>query len=188
MILAICSPSRSTNDTASSAGIDPDLPTPVRHGIALTQLIETISANTCQNRRLLRHCRGHDDSRPIPCRPRPRRGVHPRHRRPDHRGRSATSRVHRRDHPVVLGGKGQPLDVGRRRRLHSETMRLAMGVRDGGCTTEGCETPPGLCHAHHDTPWSHGGHTSVEDGRLLCPHHHRRIHDPQLRDPTSPRR
>ena len=53
-----------------------------------------------------------------------------------------------------------------------------MGVRDGGCTAEGCETPPGLCHAHHNTPWSHGGSTSVDDGRLLCPHHHRRIHDP----------
>ena len=30
--------------SSSSSGIDPDLPTPVRHGIALTQLIETISA------------------------------------------------------------------------------------------------------------------------------------------------
>src|SRR6478735_1065543 len=46
MILAISSPSRSTNDTAasSSSGIDPELPTPVRHGIALTQLIETYPA------------------------------------------------------------------------------------------------------------------------------------------------
>ena len=24
-------------------------------------------------------------------------------------------------------------------------MRVAMGVRDGGCTAEHCETPPGLC-------------------------------------------
>ena len=54
--------------------------------------------------------------------------------------------------PVVLGGKSQVLDVGRKRRLHNETMRIAMGVRDGGCTAEGCETPPGLCHAHHNTP------------------------------------
>ena len=36
--------------------------------------------------------------------------------------------------PVVLGGKSQVLDVGRKRRLHTESMRLAMGVRDGGCT------------------------------------------------------
>ena len=54
-----------------------------------------------------------------------------------------------------------------------------MSVRDRGCTAQHCETPPGLCHAHHNTPWSHGGSTSVDDGRLLCPHHHRRIHDPQ---------
>ena len=79
----------------------------------------------------------------------------------------------------MLGGESQVLDVGRTRRLHTESMRLAMGVRDGGCTAQGCEAPPGLCHAHHKIPWSHGGSTSVDDGRLLCPHHHRRIHDPQ---------
>ena len=81
--------------------------------------------------------------------------------------------------PVVLGGKSQVLDVGRKRRLHTESMRLAMGVRDGGCTAQGCETPPGLCHAHHDRPWSAGGPTNVDTGRLLCPHHHRRVHDPK---------
>ena len=45
--------------------------------------------------------------------------------------------------PIVLGGRGQVLDVGRRRRLHTEAMRLAMGVRDGGCTAVDCEAPPG---------------------------------------------
>ena len=59
-------------------------------------------------------------------------------------------------------------------------MRITMAVRDGGCTAAGCETPPGLCHAHHDTPWSQGGGTSVDNGRLLCPHHHRRVHDPRF--------
>ena len=51
MILAISSPSRSTNDNVSSlgSGIDPDLPTPVRHGIALAQLIETyLREKTCR--------------------------------------------------------------------------------------------------------------------------------------------
>ena len=82
--------------------------------------------------------------------------------------------------PMVLGGKGQVLDVGRKRRLHTEAMRIAMGVRDGGCSAEDCETPPGRCHAHHDTPWAEGGSTDVGTGRLLCPHHHRRIHDPRF--------
>ena len=80
MILAISSPSRSTNDTASS-GIDPDLPIPVRHGLALTQLIETYPAEAAQDRRLLSHGRGHHDPRTAPGRPRPRRRVHPGHRR-----------------------------------------------------------------------------------------------------------
>ncbi len=88
--------------------------------------------------------------------------------------------------PMVLGGKSQVLDVGRKRRFHTEGMRLAMAVRDGGCTAEHCEAPPGLCVAHHDTPWSEGGTTSVETGRLLCPHHHRRIHDPRYQTQRLP--
>lgn len=80
--------------------------------------------------------------------------------------------------PVVLGGKSVVLDVGRKRRFHSEAQRIAMGVRDGGCTASGCDASPGLCHAHHDVAWSKGGGTSVEQGRLLCSKHHTRIHDP----------
>ncbi|QIK74996.1 HNH endonuclease signature motif containing protein [Nocardioides piscis] len=80
--------------------------------------------------------------------------------------------------PVVLGGRSVVLDVGRKRRFHSEAQRIAMGVRDGGCTAAGCDAPPGLCHAHHDVAWSKGGGTSVEQGRLLCSKHHTRIHDP----------
>ena len=80
--------------------------------------------------------------------------------------------------PTVLGGAGQVLDLGRRRRFHTEPQRLALALRDGGCTAEGCDWPPGLCHAHHDIAWSHGGDTSVANGRLLCPRHHTLAHDP----------
>ncbi|GAB3016516.1 hypothetical protein GCM10011376_03900 [Nocardioides flavus (ex Wang et al. 2016)] len=81
--------------------------------------------------------------------------------------------------PVVLGGASVPLDVGRKRRFHTESQRTALGIRDGGCTAEGCDAPPSLTEAHHDeVPWSRGGGTSVEKGRLLCPPHHRKIHDP----------
>ena len=80
--------------------------------------------------------------------------------------------------PLVMGGPSVVLDAGRKRRFHSETQRLAMGVRDGGCTAAGCDAPPAFCHAHHDeTPWSRNGGTSAEKGRLLCPKHHRLIHD-----------
>lgn len=81
--------------------------------------------------------------------------------------------------PAVLGGKSQPLDVGRKRRFHTEPQRIAMATRDGGCTAEGCDCPPGLCHAHHDTHWGKCGRTSVADGRLLCPTHHAMAHDPR---------
>ena len=79
--------------------------------------------------------------------------------------------------PAVLGGKSEILDLGRRRRFHSPAQRLAMTLRDKGCTAHGCDRPPSMCHAHHDQPWSHHGSTDVATGRLLCGHHHRRIHD-----------
>jgi hypothetical protein len=81
--------------------------------------------------------------------------------------------------PVVLGGRSEPLDVGRAQRFHTKAQRIAMGVRDGGCTAEGCRMPPAACHAHHDRSWSTGGRTDTESGRLLCHRHHRVIHDPR---------
>ena len=81
--------------------------------------------------------------------------------------------------PVVLGGRSEPLDVGRSQRLFTVPQRLALGVRDGGCTAKGCDAPPAMCHAHHEDFWCRDGHTKVERGRLLCPYHHRRIHDPE---------
>ena len=70
------------------------------------------------------------------------------------------------------------LDVGRARRFFTKAQRVALMVRDHGCTTDGCDWPPGMCHAHHDHPWSQGGNTDLKHGRLLCPKHHARAHDP----------
>ena len=80
--------------------------------------------------------------------------------------------------PVVLGGASVPLDVGRRRRFHTEYQRIAMGIRDKGCAVVGCDAPPGMTEAHHETrSWADGGGTSVEGGKLYCPPHHRKVHD-----------
>ncbi len=79
--------------------------------------------------------------------------------------------------PAVLDGESRVLDLGRTRRLHDKSQRLAMALRDGGCTADGCDMPPGLCHAHHDVPWSRGGPTTLDNGRLLCHRHHRLAHD-----------
>ena len=81
--------------------------------------------------------------------------------------------------PAVLGGKGEILDLGRKRRLSSPAQRKAMAVRDRECTTDGCTVPAAWTEAHHfKQPWSKGGKTDLADGKLLCPFHHHRAHDP----------
>jgi hypothetical protein len=79
----------------------------------------------------------------------------------------------------ILGGPSVVLDIGRKARFHTEPQRIAMTLRDGGCTAEGCDRPPGWTEAHHDAvSWSDGGATSVDNGRLLCRFHHTRAHSP----------
>ena len=80
--------------------------------------------------------------------------------------------------PAVLGSDSEVLDLGRVVRLHTGPQRIALGLRDRGCTAEGCTRPAYLTEAHHKIPWSQGGPTSVQDGVLLCPWHHHRAHDP----------
>ncbi|GAA1860821.1 hypothetical protein GCM10009836_46210 [Pseudonocardia ailaonensis] len=78
--------------------------------------------------------------------------------------------------PIVLGAKGQPLDVGRRSRLVTPAMRRALDQRDGGCAHPGCDVPGQWTSAHHVTHWSQGGDTAVGDLVLLCLRHHHLIH------------
>jgi hypothetical protein len=90
--------------------------------------------------------------------------------------------------PIVLGGGSEVLDQGRERRFFTKAQLTAMAHRDGGCTTEGCDWPPWLCHAHHWTRWADGGPTDLRNGGLLCPRHHARAHDPtfeMIRQPTG---
>ncbi len=81
--------------------------------------------------------------------------------------------------PVVLGGKGEILDLGRTRRLFSPAQRKAMRLRDQGCRVEGCTIPAAWCEAHHLKPWSQGGNTDLDDGILGCSYHHHHLHDPR---------
>ena len=55
--------------------------------------------------------------------------------------------------PVVLGAKGEVLDLGRSRRLFSPGQRRAMAVRDRRCRAEGCDIPAAWCEAQtHGVP------------------------------------
>ncbi|MCW2631854.1 MAG: endonuclease [Pseudonocardia sp.] len=88
--------------------------------------------------------------------------------------------------PVVLGGNGQPLDVGRAMRTVPAHLRRAVVVRDHGCAFPGCGREPGWCDAHHIVPWEHGGPTEIGNLVMLCRFHHRLLHQPgwtvQIRD------
>ena len=114
MILAISSPARAAGaaDADGRSGIDPDLPTPVRHGIALTQLLESVQAQgPTQDRWVWCHGRGVDDPGPADGQARRRRGLHPGHRRPHLRDRGPPLACSAGIIPIVLGGRGQVLDV-----------------------------------------------------------------------------
>lgn len=79
--------------------------------------------------------------------------------------------------PIVLGGAGEVLDVGRARRLFSRAQKLAAIERDGGCAFAGCTSPPSFAEGHHLRWWSRGGTTDLDNCVMLCAFHHHRIHD-----------
>ncbi|WP_460852622.1 HNH endonuclease signature motif containing protein [Nocardioides montaniterrae] len=88
--------------------------------------------------------------------------------------------------PVVLGGKGEILDLGRAQRLFKAAQRKALRLRDKQCRAEGCSIPATWCEAHHSHPWSAGGKTDLKDGVLLCSHHHHIAHDPRMTHEVMP--
>ncbi|WP_332662868.1 HNH endonuclease signature motif containing protein [Aeromicrobium sp.] len=80
--------------------------------------------------------------------------------------------------PQVFDGKSLPLDHGHEQRLFTKTQRQALENRDGGCTFPECDRPPEWCEAHHwRMRWADGSDTTLDDGVLICPFHHRTIHD-----------
>jgi hypothetical protein len=81
--------------------------------------------------------------------------------------------------PVLLGGEGRILDIGRASRIFPPHIRKAITARDQGCAFPGCTIPAPWCEAHHINYWSHGGTTGTDNGTLLCSHHHHLIHKEQ---------
>lgn len=78
--------------------------------------------------------------------------------------------------PVVLGGRSEAMDVGRKVRAFTAAIRRVLVARDRGCAFPGCARPPKHCDGHHVRHWADGGATSVDNGVLLCRHHHTLIH------------
>ena len=78
--------------------------------------------------------------------------------------------------PVVDGANGEPLSVGRRTRSIPPAVRRALSSRDRGCRFPGCAATHRL-HGHHVKHWANGGETSLDNLILLCPTHHRLVHE-----------
>jgi hypothetical protein len=51
--------------------------------------------------------------------------------------------------PVVLGSRGEPLDIGRASRTVPAAIRRAVILRDGGFAFSGCSVPARWCDIHH---------------------------------------
>jgi hypothetical protein len=78
---------------------------------------------------------------------------------------------------IIIGPEGQPLDVGRTKRVFPPHIRRALDIRDQGCVFTGCDAPTQWCDAHHVLEWQlDDGPTSVENGALLCECHHTKVH------------
>ncbi len=174
MILALTSPARTTQTHADTD----DLPTPVRHGLAFCQLLEVIPAKS------LPQAGGCSATIVVTMTLEQLLGdLHEYGVTTLDTGGQITAAEARmlacsaNIIPAVLGGKSEVLDIGRQRRFHTKAQRIAMTLRDQGCTAVDCDRPPAMTHAHHDIPWSRGGPTNLQNSRLLCGHHHRRIHD-----------
>ena len=82
--------------------------------------------------------------------------------------------------PVVLGGEGEVLDLGRSVRLFTAMQVKALWLRDGGCTYPGCSSPARWSDAHHLVHWADGGTSDLTNAALLCQRHHTIVHSRRL--------
>jgi hypothetical protein len=78
--------------------------------------------------------------------------------------------------PIVADAHGEPLRVGRRRRVVHPALKRALKARDRGCRFPGCDEVR-YVDAHHIRHWANGGATALENLVLLCTRHHTFLHE-----------
>lgn len=79
--------------------------------------------------------------------------------------------------PVVLGGNGDVLDVGREHRLANRAQRRALRAMYRTCAHPGCTVEVEHCEIHHVIPWERGGPTNLDNLIPLCARHHHLVHE-----------
>jgi Domain of unknown function (DUF222)/HNH endonuclease len=73
------------------------------------------------------------------------------------------------------GRDGHVVEVGARTRAIPPALRRALHHRDRGCRFPGCGLR--LAQGHHIRHWAAGGPTTLSNLALLCPRHHRAVHE-----------
>ncbi len=77
---------------------------------------------------------------------------------------------------LLLEHEGEPLDIGRRSQTIPDPMRRALERRDRHCRFPGCAQSFRL-HGHHVIHWAKQGPTALWNLILLCPYHHKLVHE-----------
>jgi len=88
--------------------------------------------------------------------------------------------------PVVLGTRGEVLDLGRTERLFSPAQARAVLLRDRHCSFPSCDIPAFWCQLHHVVHWLDGGATDLGNAALLCSRHHTIVHRDRLTATLTP--
>ena len=70
---------------------------------------------------------------------------------------------------------GHVTEVGARTRTIPPAIRRALQHRDRGCRFSGCGLR--FTQGHHIRHWAEGGPTKLSNLALLCPRHHRLVHE-----------
>ena len=80
--------------------------------------------------------------------------------------------------PVVLGGNGEVLDVGRSRRTATRAQRRALRAMHRTCAHPDCTVTFDACRIHHVTAWLQpAGDTDIDNLVPLCETHHHSVHE-----------
>jgi hypothetical protein len=77
-------------------------------------------------------------------------------------------------------------EVSPKTRLFLGATRRGVEVRDGTCAHPFCDRPAVQCEVDHIVPYSQGGLTTQENGRLLCEFHNRLAYLQEQRKPRPP--
>ena len=81
---------------------------------------------------------------------------------------------------VLLRGTSEVLDLGRRTRVITPSLRRALRARDRTCVEPGCTLPAQYCDGHHIIHWTQHGETNLPNLQLRCRRHHLRQHQRDL--------